>query len=316
MKRYLLIDGNSIGNAANNTNVLSVGTLQVQAIFHFLWMVRKQVALYQNYEPIVLWDGASWRYQMFPDYKSDREKTDTKHDKIAAERKAHYKRQVPYIRKAVKLLGMKQISAMNMEADDLAAMMVDVAKKSGGRAILLTGDRDWLQLVDDGVIWKDPIGDRNTTAVTMQNFEEFTGLATTRQFIEMKALMGDKGDSIPGVGGIGDKGAIEFLKTYGSFNAFLNAVTLEKTIDIKTLPKKFRDLIEDESKALILDRNIKLMDLRHPARPKPFNLLIEAPEPDLGKFQRFCELLLFNKILSDLATWTSVFPHFRDNLAA
>lgn len=309
MSNYLLIDGNSIGNAANNTKPLQIGDLQVQAIFIFLKMIRKQISTYQNYEPIVLWDGASWRYQMFPDYKSDREKLNTKHEKEAADRKVHYKRQVPHIRKALQLLGVKQIHALNMEADDFGAMMVDLAKRKSGRAILLTGDKDWIQLVEHGVIWKDPIKDRT---VTIQNFEEFTGVKTPQQFIELKALMGDGGDSIPGVGGIGDKGAIEFLNTYGSFNNFLNMVTLEKTVDIKTLPKKFRDLIEDESKAMTFDRNLKLMDLRHPQRPKPLNTSIDKGEPDLAKFKRFCELLMFKSILDTLPTWASVFPPFRE----
>ena len=313
-QNYLLIDGNSLGNAANNTKPLSLGSQQTQAIVGFLKMLRKQVSLYPNYTPIVLWDGASWRYQMFPEYKADREKNDTKHEKALIEAKAHYKTQVPYIKKALRLLGVAQISAMNMEADDLAAMLSRLYTSKGGRVILVTGDQDWIQLVGPGVIWKTPIGESNRT-VTAMNFKEETGVATPQQFVELKALTGDKGDSIPGVGGIGEKGAIEFLQTYGSFANFMNAVTFEK-LDLSKLPKKFRDLGESEDKMLTFDRNLRLMDLHHPARPKPFNMLVDRGEPDLTKFTRFCEILLFKSILDTMSTWVSAFPAFRETLAA
>lgn len=310
---HLIIDGNSIGNAASNVRVLTIGDMQVQGIYNFLKMVRSYVGLYQHYTPVVLWDGASWRNMAFPDYKSDREALNTKHDIKAAEAKAHYKKQVPYIKKALSFLGVPQVIAMNMEADDMAAIMTDRYVAAGGRVLLMTGDQDWLQLVGPKVVWKDPIRDR---MVTEKNFEEFTGVQTVRQFVEMKALFGDKGDSIPGVGGVGKDGAIEFLKTYGSFNNFINMVTIEKSVEFNKLPKKYRDLIEDEAKAIRFERNIKLMDLRTTARPAVMNLQVDKGDPSLEKFSRFCDLLLFKSITSDLANWVGVFPQFREKLAA
>lgn len=310
---FLIIDANSVGNAANNTKVLKLGDMQVQAVFVFLKMLRSYVSTYQHYTPIVLWDGASWRNMMFSDYKSDRELVETKAQVAAAAAKVHYKKQVPMIKKALRMLGVPQVLSLNMEADDMAAIMTDRYVSTGGRVLLMTGDQDWLQLVGPNVVWKDPIGDR---MVTHKTFEDFTGVKTVEQFVEVKALAGDKGDSIPGVGGVGKDGAIAFLNQYGSFANFINAVSIEKSVDFNTLPKKFKALIEDEAKAITFDRNIKLMNLRTSARPTPTALQIDRGTPSKEDFQRFCELLLFKSITNDLESWIGVFPQFREVLAA
>ena len=141
-----------------------------------------------------------------------------------------------------------------------------------------------------------------------------TGVKDVAQFVQMKCLTGDSSDNVPGVGNIGDKGALEFLAKYGSFEQFFNMWTLEKSVtdaEFKKLPKKFRDLVVDESKALKFSLNLELMDLRTPKRPVPQHLVITKGEPDKAKFQRFCELLLFNSILKDLDAWIEVFPAFR-----
>lgn len=312
-QKLLLIDGNNLGHYYNNSKPLTIGSLKVQAIYNFLKGIRQFVALFQTHKPIVIWDGASWRRMMFAEYKENRERRETKSEIRLAKLKDEYKLQVPYIKKALRMLGIAQVSALNMEADDLGAILTDRCIANGGSVVLLTGDKDWLQLVGPGVVWRDPIHDR---VVTEKNFKDFTGLDTTRQFVEMKALAGDSGDNVPGVGGIGEKGAIEFLNKYGSFTNFTNGVLFEKTIDFDTLPKKFKALVEDEEKAIIFSRNIDLVDLRTPRRPIPLNLQIDHGEPDATKFQRFCEILLFNSITKNLSDWLAVFPAFREPLHA
>jgi len=310
-KNYLLIDGNSFGYYYNNAKKLTIGNLPVQAIFGFLRGLRQQLAFFQQYTPVVLWDGASWRKTMFAEYKANRDKADTKAALAQLRMKDEYQQQVPHIKKALRFLGMPQLSAFNMEADDLGAILTDRYSKDG-RVILLTGDKDWLQLVGPNVTWRDFINNR---MVTLKNFEEMTGVETPAQFVEVKALMGDTGDNVPGVGGIGEKGAVEFIKTYGSFANFTNQVIFEKSIDLKSLPKKYRDLVENEEKAIAFARNITLMDLRTKHRPAPINLNLDKGEPDALKFKRFCEILLFNSILKEFDDWIRVFPAFREEAA-
>ena len=73
MKRYLLIDGNNITHAAQSMKKLTVGEIEVQAVYGFLRQIRKLIARYPILKPIVLWDGASWRNMQFPEYKENRE---------------------------------------------------------------------------------------------------------------------------------------------------------------------------------------------------------------------------------------------------
>lgn len=304
---YLLIDGNSLGHYCNATKPLTVGDMQVNAIYHFLRNLRQAVGIYMHYQPIVLWDGVSWRYKIYNEYKANRDKKATVAERKQALAKDKYKKQLPLIKKGLEFLGVPQITATNMEADDLGAILAD-RYSAQGKVILYTGDQDWIQLVGPNVVWRDFAQNRT---VNHSNFQEFTGVETTSQFVEIKALSGDSGDNIAGVGGIGGKGAIEFLTKYGSFNQFLEMVTLDRSIDIAKLPKKYRNLVEDEGRALKFDHNIKLMDLRTSARPAMEGFHLEKGMPCRDRFRIFCNRLSFASVTKDLDEWMSVFPAFR-----
>lgn len=307
MSNYLLVDANSLGHFSQNGARLTFGDMPVQAIYNFLRNLRHAMALYSNHQPVILWDGASWRTMLAANYKANREKRDTKHEIKQQQIKDEYKRQVPLIKKALQLLGIPQVFSINMEADDLGAILAD-RYSATGKVILYTGDKDWLQLVGPNVIWRDFI---NKRMVNVSNFEEMTGVKTPAQFVEVKALSGDTGDNVPGVGGIGEKGAIQFLNEFGSFNSFLNQVSLHK-LDISKRPKKIRALVEDESKALTFDHNLKMMDLRTSARPAPINLRVDKGDPNQELFRVFCDRFLFNSITQNLDEWIRVFPAFRE----
>lgn len=304
-RHFLIIDGNSIGHMAQNMQPLSIGSMQVQAIYGFLRILRGHVSKYSFATPIVLWDGMSWRKTKFAGYKEARDKNDTKHEIAKQESKKSYNAQRPYIEKALSYLGVTQVKAHNMEADDLAAILTNLYHAQGHKVTLLTEDGDWLQLIRDGVTVERP---RTKDRVTIANFEEITGCKTTEAFVQMKGLMGDSGDSVPGVGGVGEKRALEFVNEYGTFNNFLNMVTLEKSIDLKTLPKWKRDLVEDENKAIAFDFGMMLMDLNTTARPAPEHMTIFRGEPSAENLHKMCELLLFKSITDSFETWISAFP--------
>ena len=309
MAGYLFIDGNSIAHAANAGTVLTVGQTQVQAVFGIMRSLRKLMAVYGNlYKPVVLWDGASWRKLLYPEYKANRDKDDTASAAALKEQREKLKAQTRMIEIGIKLLGIDQVRAMNMEADDLAGILVDRHVARGDKIVLVTADRDWIQLVGPTVTWFDPINDRK---IMPKDLMEKYGVKDTKQFVELKALMGDMGDNIPGVGGVGEKGAKEFLQTYESFANFSNKVILEKTIDLKTLPKKYRDLVEDETKAIKFSLNLDLMDLRTKKRPAPINLTVTKGEANLEAFRGFCDKLMFRSISQELDTWLSVFPAYQ-----
>lgn len=305
-KHYLIIDGNSIGHMANSMRPLTLGTMQVQAIFHTLKILRGYFSQYSFATPVVLWDGLSWRKTIYADYKANRKKAETKHDiaKQAANKQYHAQR--PHIEKALSFLGVAQVKASNMEADDLAAILCKLYCGQGAKVTLLSEDRDWLQLISPTVSVELPKA-ANKMRVTLANFQDVTGVPTPKQFVEFKALMGDAGDHIKGVGGVGDTRAAEFLATYGSFANFINRVCLEKTLDPKTLPKWQRDLAE-EDKAIAFQSNIRLVDLNTPARPAPKDLFVHKGEPSAENFRKFCDVLLFKTFTDHFEDWISAFP--------
>jgi 5'-3' exonuclease len=313
---YLLIDGSNVAHASNNGTPLSIGDQPTQAIYNFLRTMRPMMSVYSMLTPVVLWDGSSWRYRAFPDYKASRNKPAVKPYEIKAKAlREDLKKQLPFIREGLSLLGIRQLVALNYEADDLAGMLVKRYTGAGSRdakIIMISGDQDWIQLVRPRVAWRDPVHDK---FVSHGNIMEKEGVPSPRAHLEVKCLWGDKGDDIPGVGGIGKDGAIEFIAKYGSVAAFLNQCA-DKSIDIDKLPKKFRDLATSDEKQELYRRNMRLMDLTTKERPEPVNLKLTRGELDIPKFQAFCEQFLFNSMLSDINRWCEPFAPQEEAIAA
>ncbi len=307
MADALLVDFNNIGFAAHNSPKLIAGDLETQAVFNSLRMLRGALRTYRGFTPIVLWDGRSWRHKVLDTYKSNRDDT--------PEKRAHrdaYKAQKPYIIKSLKALGVPQMMALNLEADDLAGMLTGKLLKGGHTVVLLSGDTDWLQLVQAGVIWHDPINDR---IVNHRNFETFTELPSPRAYLEAKALIGDESDKITGIDGLGKKAAERLIGAFGSVQGFFDAAAAPDFFDKKkgALPaelsrfrKKLIAFATPEGKA-IFDRNIDLMDLRSPLIPKPERLTRTVQKLDIPAFREVCEELAFHSILKDMDAWLEPF---------
>ena len=308
MQGYLLIDGNSIGYAAASAKVLKLGDLEVQAIYGFIRSIRAMAFKFPQLTPLILWDGVSWRKDKFLGYKASRDKEPaTKSDKILAAMRDSFKAQKPYIKIGCKLLGVLQLSALNLEADDLAGMLVRKYQPQGKRIVMMTGDKDWAQLVQPGVTWFNPI---QNVIVNVMTLKEKLGVENGRAFLEVKAMMGDVSDDIPGVGGIGEKGAIELVNTYGSVASFLNQW---HEGSLKDIHKKFRDFADSVDKQAVFMRNLDLMDLQSPKIPKPIALTPEPGKYDIEAFRVFCEKLMFRSLLTDLETFCQPFAKVVNN---
>lgn len=282
----LIIDGNSLGHAHHNATKLTVGEMQTQAIFGMVKSARLLAENYPGWNQVVLWDGkADWRFAIHPEYKGNRKAKD---EKQQAHKEA-YKAQSPFVRKALQLIGVRQILVSNLEADDMAGVMVRHGK---GDIVLVSGDRDWLQLVGPNVIWFDPIRDYR---VGVGNFTEFTGYFSPREFLEGKALMGDTSDNIPGVGGIGEKGAPEFLAQFKSVENFFKQVD-----DGTFVPKKkaHQNLASPEGRAAF-ERNLRLMNLLDAPNPDRDAMTVIKPTYNEANFRVLCEKLAFMSILRD-----------------
>lgn len=286
----VIVDGNSIGYAAHyGTTLTNAEGMQTQAIFgtaRTLIDIRKD---HPNSIPLVVWDGrAKWRFEICPTYKSNRHSDDPKKEAI----REAYKKQAPYIRKILSAMGVRQWMCATHEADDLAGWLV-AHKKPNDEIVLLTGDRDWLQLVRHGVAWKDC---RTKNVVGTWNFFQATGYKTPEAFLEGKCLKGDSSDVIPGVGGIGEKGAPEFLAQFGSVENFFNGVDAGV---IKPTKKVYQRLASPEGREKYR-RNYEVMQLLNVAPINKKNLQVsDRTSQNKEDFIELCGTFGFASFLGD-----------------
>lgn len=338
MNNTLIIDANSWGFAAQSMTKLSSGSMEVQAAFGFIRTLRAQCNKYPTYTPLVLWDGkADWRFKLHPEYKSNRNSDPKK----TAEREA-YKKMRPYIARLLKHLGVRQLTASTHEADDMAGYFVKkLTAVPGSNIILSSGDRDWIQLVRENVAWDDARDD--SRFVDAANFYDKTGCLTPFAFLETKVLEGDTSDVISGVGGIGAKGAPEFIAEFGSVRKFwqlcasgkhtpkvkahlsllqgtcpftreewedqLDLVALAETATEKEVVKARTAHMNawPGQGRTIYKRNLQLMQLLRVEPPARADIQVDPGKFDKEAFAAVCAELSFNSILKNVDEFTKRF---------
>ena len=291
----IVIDINSVGYASTAANpTLKSGDLPTGGIFGTIRTLR---TLRQDHagKMLALHDGHSWRYDHFPEYKANRVTTGQGSLIIA---KNQWTQQRPIVAHMLQAMGVNQLSSQNMEADDLAARICDISKEN---ITLITGDKDWLQLVNPNVSWVDPIRARS---VTMANFKEFTDCDNPWQFIQGKALAGDQGDNIPPAGGVGPAAAKWIFENVGSVDSLLNQ-SIER--DSSKWPKKIIDFVDSQQKIDNYKRNLLLVWLLHPHAPPALDMHMRRGEIDVDAFCKIAEELNFHSILRDPEAWLEPF---------
>ena len=314
MRQIMYTDGNSVGYAAQGSGTkLMAGNVETTAIFGVINSIRAALTAFPSSAPYILWDGhAQFRYDIFPGYK-DRSGKDEKIDDL----RKRWKAQRPLVQDALEFLGVRQLMHPDLEADDLAGQFTDAQIRLGNTVLLYTGDKDWLQLLQPGVAWHDH---RSGEHVALQGFFDKTGYETPKAFVEAKALTGDASDTIPGVGGIGEKTAQALIAEYKSVAAFRQAA-VEKNLK---LPKTLARLVEDQpfeyrkkqypAPSESFKRNIRLMDLRRAPEVTTERLEVRVPAAvSVDKFQMFCEEHGFQSILNDLPNFLVPFHRISEN---
>ena len=282
--KVLFVDGNSLGHTSHHVGEPRyVGDMQTQAIYNFLRSLHYKLSEDAQYLPVVGWDGrAQFRYDLHPDYKGNRNKTEAQRAARVA-----YMAQVPSLQKLLKHLGVLQIRAPFSETDDLGYQVSRLFAGTPHHLELYTGDTDWLQLVTDNVAFRTVR--RTGERVTFEDFTTATGYATPKQFIEGKALKGDTADDIDGIPGIGDVTAPKILAQFGSMKGFYEQV---EAGNVALDKKVFRELAKPQSRAL-WERNIQLMDLSLAPRIRPEDLQIAPGAFNPAAVDRWCNDLEF-----------------------
>jgi DNA polymerase-1 len=208
-KTLHLIDGSAQFHRAYHAirGLATTRGLPTNATYGFTTMLRK---LYEDEKPEyvgISFDvaGPTFRHQEFKGYKANRPKMD---DDLAV--------QVPYVRRVCEALRLPILEVPGFEADDVIATLARQAVAQGWRVVVVSGDKDLLQLVSDDVLVLNP-GREGMGAVLYdaKKVEEKWGVSPER-VVDVLGLMGDAVDNIPGVPGIGDKGARDLIREFGS----------------------------------------------------------------------------------------------------
>ena len=250
MSKLLLIDGNSIMNRgyyALPKTLTSADGLHTNALLGFLNIFFK---IYGEEKPsniIVAFDvhQPTFRHEVYKEYKGTRHGMDPE-----------LKEQMPVIKEILATMNIKTVEMGGFEADDIIGTYSRHGEAAGMEVSILSGDRDLLQLATDKILVRIPKTKGGQT--TVENYyakdvvEEYG--VTPIEFIEMKGLMGDTSDNIPGVQGIGPKTAANIIQKYHTIEA-----ALEDIENVK--PDKARKNLDEEREMALFSRDLATIKL-------------------------------------------------------
>jgi DNA polymerase-1 len=236
-----LVDGSSyfyrayhaIGDLSNSKG------FPTNAILGFTKMILKLIADVEPQYIAVVFDaeGPNFRHKMYQDYKANRPPMPS--DMVV---------QLPIIKEVMAGLGLEMIEKQGYEADDIIGTLARLAEDEGLKVTMITGDKDFRQLLTPNVRMWDTMKDRFTEHAKLK---EELGFEPSK-IVDVMALAGDVSDNIPGVPGIGEKTAVGLIREYGSLEG-----VLEHRPEIKK--KKLREnILEAKSNALLAKKLVKI----------------------------------------------------------
>ena len=224
----------------------------------------------------VIFDSArkTFRNEIYSDYKANRAEAP---DDLAP--------QFEYIRKSVLAFNLPSVELVNYEADDLIATYVDKILRAGGKATIVSSDKDLMQLYKKDVRIYDPMKNK---FINDEDVQKKFGVGADK-VIDVQALAGDSSDNVPGVPGIGVKTAAELINKYGTLEKLLECAN-----EIKQ-NKRRETLIENQDKAII---SKKLVTLKNDAPIDRDLNEFKLKEIDKDKLYKFLREMEFNRLLS------------------
>ena len=255
-KKFLVIDGNSIMNRAYyglmrlnmTSSVLNIHTNALYAFLNIYWMIL------DKYTPdyvVVSFDlkAPTFRHKMYAEYKGTRHGMP---DEL--------KEQMPVIKEILKAMNVPIIEKEGYEADDILGTIAKKNEENNIFTYILTGDRDSYQLISNltsVIMPSNKPGKTEYTEYTPELLNKKYGISP-RQVIEVKALMGDSSDNIPGVKGVGEKTAYSLIQKYDNIeNIYSNIDSIDVT------PKVKEKLLNDKEMAK-LSHTLATIDIKAP----------------------------------------------------
>lgn len=251
MEKLLLIDGNSIINRAfygimGNKMLMTEDGTYTNAVYGFLAILFKEL---EDIKPEYL--GVAFdlkaptnRHKLYKEYKANRKGMP---NELA--------QQMPILKEILEAMNIKIIEKEGYEADDILGTLATHCSKENLEAIILTGDRDSFQLINKNIkvrISRTKQGKTETEDYTEEKIlEEYE--ITPKQLIELKGLMGDSSDNIPGVPGIGQKTGIELIKTYKNLEGVYN--------NLDKIKGKQKEKLQENRELAFLSRTLGIIDV-------------------------------------------------------
>ena len=222
-EKIVLIDGHSILNRAfyGVPDLTNADGLHTNAVYGFLNIMFKILDQEKPEYLTVAFDvhAPTFRHEMFEEYKGTR--------KPMAE---ELRQQVPVIKEVLQAMGVKIIEKAGLEADDILGTISRMSERRGLEVSVISGDRDLLQLATEHVKIRIPKTKKGQTEIEDYYAEDVLNAyqVTPTEFIDLKALMGDTSDNIPGLPGVGEKTATKIITEYHSIeNAYEHASELK-----------------------------------------------------------------------------------------
>ena len=217
MDKIILLDGNSLSYRAFYAMpaLQNKSGLYTNSVYGFTLMLERMLEDIKPKYALVAFDKGkqTFRHKTYKDYKGTRDKTPSE-----------LVEQFGYVRELLDSYGIKYEEHFDYEADDIIGSYAKLAEKAGLEVIIISGDKDLTQLASDNItIYYTRRGVTEVDHYTPEFINEKYGLSP-EQIIDMKGLMGDKSDNIPGIAGIGEKTAIKLLAEYKTVENVLDNI--------------------------------------------------------------------------------------------
>ncbi|AVP87232.1 DNA polymerase I [Candidatus Phycorickettsia trachydisci] len=238
----LIIDG--YGFAFRSFHIqppLTYKDFPVGCIYGFTSMLLKLINDFQPQRAAVVFDhaGPTFRHEIYPEYKQHRPPVPEA-----------LKMQLPLLRDAASALNFKVLEAAGFEADDIIASLAKKANSKGDRAIIISSDKDLMQLVNDKVWMFDPV---NQIYIKLDEVVKKFGV-TPAQMLDYLSIVGDSADNVPGIKGLGPKAASSLLQEFGNLeNIYANLDKLPEN-------KRKELLVQGKNNAFLSAKLVKLHD--------------------------------------------------------
>ncbi len=282
MGTHLLVDGNSLTYRAFfalPTDMATASGQVTNAVFGFTSMLAYVLNEQEPEGILVAFDRPepTFRHEAEPEYKAQREAAPD-----------ILRQQMGLVREVLEALGIQTIDEAGWEADDLIATATDEFVARGKNVIIVTGDRDSYQLVNDEHDVKVMYNKRGVSDYALYDeagIEDKTGV-TPDLYVQYAALRGDNSDNLPGVPGVGEKTAAKLINKYGGLDGIF------ANVDEQT-PKLRSNLIENEERAR---KNLDLMILRHDAPVESVDFDDLVPKPNGEEMKRLFDFLEFRAL--------------------